>query len=146
MCVAACSQSQSAPRSSPSPTAGISPEGDGGPKALNELCLVEQKKLCDWTAAQGGGYGSKIVCEAGAVAEYADQATCLASFPAACSTATVADWEACRIAEAKEPCSTLQASPDECAPLSGCIGQTDASLYGGTPACSADGGDDGSTE
>jgi hypothetical protein len=146
--VVACSHSSSSGKASVPNTAGI-PDDDGGPKALSALCPSEQKKLCDWSAAQGGGYGTKVVCEAGTVMEFPDLATCLTNFPAGCSTATVADWEACRLDEVKDPCATITTQPDSCAPLAACIGEDDGSAYQYQLSCGDDGpseGGDGSME
>jgi hypothetical protein len=133
--VVACGDSSSSSTKSVPSTAGIAPSEDGGPKALSDLADSEKKKLCDWTAAEGGGYGAKKVCEGGIIQGFASQAACLCVLPT-CSTASVVDWEACRLAEVKDLCATIDTVPDECAPIIGCGG-------GGGDGGACDGGGGG---
>lgn len=75
---------------------------------LTDLTLEERKELCDWTAKVGGGYGKTTSCGRGVtVANAADQAACLVSYPSACDSVLVREWEACRRKEISDPCATL---------------------------------------
>lgn len=118
---------------------------DAGPLAieraakrdLTDLTLEERKTLCDWTAEVGGGYGKTTSCSAGlSVTNAKDQAACLASYPSACCSVLVSEWETCRRKELADPCATPLFSAPECLRLRLCMGQTD----GGPPPTSRDGG------
>lgn len=79
--------------------------GSGGPgasgvdssKPLSALTADEKGKLCDWNAAQAGGYGKTMTCSDGTDASNdANQAECVADIPS-CS-ATVGQFETCTMA------------------------------------------------
>ena len=135
-CALACSN-----KSTPTygPTSGVDPGDADSPRYLTDLTLSERKKLCDWTAGIGGGYGTSIVCDSGlVVANFADQQACLDSFLGSCSSVTITDWEACRNKEVSDPCADFLWTSDECAPVRKCIGETD-----GGPQPEPEGGADG---
>ncbi|MGA2448495.1 MAG: hypothetical protein ABTD50_07465 [Polyangiaceae bacterium] len=85
---------------------GPSGDPDGAPNldpttSLSALSAPGLQTLCDWTAAQEGGYGAIIDCDAAATSLEAaqDQATCVAQaqsqFDQASCAATVSDWVTC---------------------------------------------------
>ena len=127
------------PKPSVSPTSGVDagdPEA-GSFRYLTDLTAAERKKLCDWTAAIGGGYDKRFVCDGGLyVANVKDQATCVDQYLGACSTVTVQEWEACRVKDASDPCALFLYTADECKTVRRCIGKTD----GGPPPEPGDGG------
>jgi hypothetical protein len=127
------------PKPSVGPTSGVDggdPEA-GSSRYLTDLTLAERKKLCDWTAAIGGGYDKSFVCDGGLyVSNVKDQATCIADYLGACSTVTVQEWEACRVKEATNLCALFLYTADECKTVRRCIGKTD----GGPPPEPGDGG------
>jgi hypothetical protein len=104
---------------------------------LTDLTLEERKQLCDWTANVGGGYGKRTSCSGGVtVANARDQFACLESYPSACHSVLVSEWESCRRKEIVDPCATLLFSSPECRGLRLCMGQTD----GGPPRAPRSGG------
>ncbi len=137
----ACSTSDP-PRSSPpsvGPTSGVD-AGDPDarkPRFLDQLTLDERKRLCDWTADIGGGYGKVTLCDGGlVVSNMKDQSTCIGSYLSSCTTATVTEWEECRRKEVSDPCALLLYTAAECKEIRRCIGRTD----GGPPPAPRDGG------
>ncbi len=120
------------------PTSGVNPGDDAGPpRTLADLTAAERKKLCDWTANRGGGYGKSQVCDGGLVVRtVADQTTCINQYLGACTTVSVTEWEACRNAEVANPCALPLYSAPECLVVRRCIGLTD----GGPPPEPGDGG------
>jgi len=120
------------------PTSGVDPGDADAPRTLPDLTLSERKKLCDWTAAIGGGYGTSVKCDGGAyVSNFADQQACLDSFLGACFGVTIIDWEACRNKEVSDMCADYLWTSDECEPVRKCIGETD-----GGPQPEPEGGPD----
>lgn len=121
------------------PTSGVDagdPEA-GSARYLSDLTAAERQKLCDWSAAIGGGYGKSVVCDGGLyVSNMPDQTTCIASYLGACSSVTVQEWEACRVKDASDRCALFLYTADECATVRRCIGKTD----GGPPPEPGDGG------
>lgn len=90
--------------------AGIDPS-----KRLADLTPAERAMLCDWTAAQFGGYGRTVNCAAGLdVTSHKSQSDCVAFMAetgVSCS-ATVGDHETCTVgALATMPCVDL---PPQC--------------------------------
>jgi hypothetical protein len=120
------------------PSSGIDPGGEAGPpRTLADLTAVERKKLCDWTANRGGGYGKAQVCDGGLVVRsVSDQNTCISQYLGACSTVTVTEWEKCRNVEVASPCTLPLYTAPECLNVRRCIGLTD----GGPPPEPGDGG------
>lgn len=90
------------------------PPGVQGTK-FNALASAQQKQVCDWAAAQFGGYGKQRTCPDGSVvpALYQTQDECLVTL-APCD-ATIAALEACLVAMAREICS--EDLPAECQSL-----------------------------
>ena len=120
------------------PTSGVDPGDADAPRTLPDLTLSERKKLCDWTAAIGGGYGTSVKCDGGAyVSNFADQQACLDAFLGACYGVTITDWEACRNKEVTDLCADYLWTSDECEPVRKCIGETD-----GGPQPEPEGGPD----
>lgn len=82
---------------------GSSSSGSGldSSKKLSALSATDLQSLCDWTAAQEGGYGTVVACDAAPTSLQAskDQATCVAEgeqhFWQPICSATVGDWMAC---------------------------------------------------
>ena len=109
----------------------------GSSRYLTDLTAPERKKLCDWSAAIGGGYGKSFACDGGLyVTNVKDQATCIDIYLGACSSVTVQEWEACRVKDASDPCALFLYTADECKTVRRCIGKTD----GGPPPDPGDGG------
>lgn len=89
-------------------------------KRLPQLSPTEQEQLCDWEAAEKGGYGNAVACEGGVTVKTdADRAACLRSkqkvfrcdFP-------VAQYQACIEVLAADRCNLqLIGSDKNCAPL-----------------------------
>lgn len=96
----------------------------GSARHLPDLTLDERKKLCDWSAAIGGGYGHAQACDGGEVVSFKDQATCLAEYLGACTTVTVDQYVTCRKKEASDLCALYMYTADECKPVVRCIGKT----------------------
>jgi hypothetical protein len=132
-CAVACSKA--APKVGP--TSGVDPGDADAPRYLTDLTLTERKKLCDWTAEIGGGYGTSVQCDSGLfVSNFTDQQACLDSFLGACYL-TITDWEACRDKEVSDPCAGYLYTSDECANVRRCLGETD-----GGPQPEPEGGPD----
>lgn len=121
---------------SSSSSSGGSRSGVAESKTIATLTDADRKQLCDWVAAQSGGYGHKTTktCDGGLmVSETAtkDQATCvagLASAPATCM-ATVQQAEDCINAQlAADLCSLTDTVPAACQSLNtpSCQGGTTA--------------------
>jgi hypothetical protein len=71
--------------------------------------------ICDWVAAQFGGYGKTIDCGGGlSIESDPDQATCVASAPTNCA-ATVSQYETCT-----KQSSCSDPLPASCAPILQC--------------------------
>jgi len=134
-CALACSNK---PTITYGPTSGVDPGDADSPRYLTDLTLSERKKLCDWTAGIGGGYGTSVKCDGGQyVSNFTNQQACLDSFLGACYGVTITDWEACRNKEVSDPCADYLWTSDECAPVRKCIGETD-----GGPQPEPEGGPD----
>ena len=109
--------------SSPSPSLDSS-------KKLNALSAADLEALCDWTAAEEGGYGTTIACDAAATSLEAsqDQATCVAEgmqhFVQRMCPGTVGDWKVCVKWRLSNWCAaTPPASSGECEVIQeGCYG------------------------
>jgi len=141
--LAACASfgctSSSAPQVGP--TSGVDPGDAAVPRYLTDLTLSERKKLCDWTANVGGGYGTSVTCEGGlVVSSFANQQACLDAFLGACYSVTVTDWEQCRDKEVSDPCALYLYTAPECKEVARCLGETD-----GGPAPEPEGGAEGGT-
>ncbi len=120
------------------PTSGVDPGVDGAPRYLTDLTESERQKLCDWTAAIGGGYDASTQCESGLrVSNFPNQQACLDAFLGACSTVTVSSWEQCRDKEVSDPCSDYLYTAPECSDVVRCLGETD-----GGPQPEPEGGPD----
>ncbi len=132
----ACSDS-SAPKVGP--TSGVDPGDDASPRYLPDLTESEREKLCNWTAAIGGGYDASVVCDSGLVISNLSLQQCLDSFLSACTTVTVSEWEACRNKEVSDPCAEYLYTAPECIPIQQCLGMTD----GGPPQPEPEGGTEG---
>jgi hypothetical protein len=130
-----CSKSPPPP---PGPTSGVDPGDDANPRFLTDLTLGERKKLCDWTAAIGGGYDASLICESGlVVSTFTSQQACLDAFLGSCSSVTVYVWEACIDKTAQNECADYLFTDVACAPIVMCLGMTD-----GGPAPDSDSGAD----
>lgn len=71
------------------PTSGVTDS-----KTLATLTPSDEAKLCDWTAATGGGYGKSMTCSDGVTeSSHLNQAECVASL-IPCDL-TVAEYESC---------------------------------------------------
>ncbi|HMF40293.1 MAG TPA: hypothetical protein VKQ32_06350 [Polyangia bacterium] len=96
--------------------AGGSTSGVTGTKRLDSLTPTEQQMICDWAAAQLGGYGHSVDCGGGnMITAEPDQATCIADAPTSCA-GTVSQYEAC-IRDVS--CTNLL--PTSCAPFLQCM-------------------------
>ena len=80
--------------------------GVEGKRMLRDLGEDDLRRLCDWSAQQGGGYGRALRCDGGVFARtQPDQNTCVDSFRRTDScVATVADVETCTRKKAEQPC------------------------------------------
>lgn len=94
-------------------------------KRLVDLTQAERAALCDWSAAQVGGYGTRFYCPGFVYQTYATQAACVESRSRVAPTcaATVADSRACTTVTQDDPCrATARDGAPECAgPLKGCF-------------------------
>jgi hypothetical protein len=84
---------------------GSSGSGVDGTKQVSALDATDKKGVCDWFAAQVGGYGSTTTCSMAQLMAPVDQADCLSSFPV-CAV-TVATFESCvsKILTAQKTCT-----------------------------------------
>jgi membrane-associated PAP2 superfamily phosphatase len=102
---------------------GSSASGVSGSKQLVSLTSAEKGKLCDWSMAKFGGYGTRSSCSS-PLFSYADQAACMADSPSPTSTpscqATVAQMEACVNSLPACPTLTDVGSSSQCAALASC--------------------------
>lgn len=92
-------------------------------KLLVALSASEQNALCDWKAAQYGGYSKAISCGGGVAASQrgpADQSTCVSSLPHQASApscpAKVGQFEVCVQWTVTMGCGSAL-PPPECAAL-----------------------------
>jgi len=97
------------------------PSGIPSNTRLADLTDSQVRQLCDWAAAQEGGYGTAHTCGGGiTIRTYASQEDCFqrtrASAGPTCA-ATVGDIEACEQVLASDACNT---SAPECANLIAC--------------------------
>jgi hypothetical protein len=104
------------------------PGGVDGTKMLSGLAPGDKQALCDWIAAQFGGYDSRGVCadsatgglqgpvsQSGCEDQLLDYAHC---------TATVAQLQACVVAEVSNACNPPSAPPTpECRVLAASCNQ-----------------------
>jgi hypothetical protein len=77
--------------------AGGAPATSGvtGTKRIDSLTTAEKQKICDFAAAQFGGYGKTIDCGGGTtLSADPDQASCVAGAPTSCAV-TVSEYETC---------------------------------------------------
>jgi hypothetical protein len=104
-------------------SSGPGASGVESSKPLSALSADEKGKLCDWNAAQAGGYGKTMSCSDGTDASNdANQAECVADVPS-CS-ATVAQFEACTKAAVTVPlCDQIAKilTASECQALVACL-------------------------
>jgi len=82
--------------------------------------MTQYAELCDWTAAELGGYGRSMDCGGGvSVSTYPNQQACLSQPIASTCTATVGQYEDCvaGLAGAGSLCSLASSPPAACNPL-----------------------------
>ena len=93
-------------------------------KLVRDLSDTELGRLCDWAAAQLGGYAQQITCDGGLIVRSRrDQAACIREFQRTAScTATVDQAEACERQRVAQPCSLAPyTNPSaECSALATC--------------------------
>ncbi|HEY7374733.1 MAG TPA: hypothetical protein VIF57_21390 [Polyangia bacterium] len=97
--------------------AGGAPATSGvtGTKRLDALTTAEKQKICDFAAAQFGGYGKTVDCGGGTtLTSDPDQASCVAGAPTSCAM-TVSQYETCI-----HGISCSDPLPAACAPLLQC--------------------------
>ena len=107
---------------------------------LNAISASDLKALCDWTAAQEGGYGTVVACDAAPTSLEADvdQATCVAEgrqhFAQATCSASVGDWMACVKWRLSNWCSATPPTPaGPCETIqNGCYGSGSNTLDSGS--------------
>jgi hypothetical protein len=92
-------------------TGGSDPNSVSGvsrSKTVSSLTTAEKTMLCDWTAAQFGGYGAPSTCSMALISAPANQADCLASFPTC--DATVGNLADCftKVIAAQTACTNVQ--------------------------------------
>jgi hypothetical protein len=101
---------------------GSGASGVSGSKTLASLTTSEKQQLCDWTAAESGGYGKTVTCADGSDSSNdANQAACVAAVPT-CSV-TVAQFEACTKVVVTVPLCEQDAKfleAPECQPVVAC--------------------------
>lgn len=142
VCVIACGSSS--PPNNPPAVGPYAPLDAGDPEAgtdryLPDLTATERTKLCDWAAGTMGGYGKVTKCDGSVVANFPNQATCLAQYLGACDSVTVLEYEECIKVVGKDVCAGALYSAPECFKIERCIGKLD----GGPPPPDSDGGDGG---
>lgn len=85
--------------------------GVEGSKAITELDAGEVSTFCEWLIELSGGENQVTECPGGFTWDTGTVAECEAGFgsvPAACSTVTVAEMEACGEAMADDPCTGIE--------------------------------------
>jgi hypothetical protein len=89
--------------------------GVTGTKRIDALTTTEKQMICDFAAAQFGGYNKTIDCGNGTtLSSDPDQASCVAMAPTSCA-ATVSQYETClRGISCSDPL------PASCAPIFQC--------------------------
>jgi hypothetical protein len=89
--------------------------GVEGSKRLDSLTTAEKQMVCDWAAAQFGGYGKVMDCGGGlTLTADANQAECVAGAPTNCAM-TISEYEVCgRMVSCADPL------PVACEPLFQC--------------------------
>ena len=98
------------------PTSGVDPD-----KTIGELDASEKKKLCDWQAAVGGGYGKTTKCEGGvSTSTPKSQSACVQELNIPSCQATVGEVEVCMKVDAQAPCALAVLTAPECESLRAC--------------------------
>ena len=107
-------------------SSGGSSDSSGVPRAstVGSLSSTDAATLCDWLAAEQGGYGRMVTCSDGSTRKTdPNQAICVAGSSAAqtaCPTLTVGEAEDCANAIGSDLCAISTASA--CAAVSACLG------------------------
>jgi hypothetical protein len=85
-------------------------------KLVRDLSEGETRQLCDWGAAEAGGYGTREVCDGGAYTEwYKSQQECVDSLGRTEKCiATVGDLQTCYLRRKAEGCQSTGTVIEEC--------------------------------